>query len=92
MVSTIEQGIELAKNNGEVELMILGGGEIYKIALPLADRIYMTRVHGHFPQADTFFPSLKDSEWKLIRSDIVTKDEKHAYDMEFQILERLGSS
>lgn len=46
------------------EVMIMGGGEIYRNSLPLADRVYLTRVDIE-PEGDTYFPSLPESEWRL---------------------------
>src|ERR1019366_2650257 len=52
VVASIEEGIELARQNGETELMIIGGGEIFRQSLPYTDRIYITRVHHTFTDAD----------------------------------------
>ena len=46
------------------EIFVIGGGEIYDLLLPSADRIYLTRVHERF-EGDTFFPSLDQEEWAL---------------------------
>jgi dihydrofolate reductase len=87
-VTTIEQGIQLAENAGEEELMITGGGEIYKLALAQADRIYLTRVHHTFPDADTFFPEINTDEWEAVSVELIHADEKHTYDFEFITYER----
>jgi len=81
--ASLPSAIDLARSEHFKEIFIIGGGEIYKQAMPLADVIYMTRVHAN-PDADTFFPEIKASEWKLIRKDDVSKDEKHAYDYSFE--------
>jgi dihydrofolate reductase len=88
IVSSAEEGIQFAKDNGEEELMILGGGEIYKQLLDKTDKIYLTRVHHTFPDADTFFPALADSEWKTTSTEKHPADSKHLYDFEFVVLER----
>lgn len=44
---------------------IIGGGSVYKEAMPLVNRIYVTRIDADFPDADTYFPPLRDDEWKL---------------------------
>lgn len=62
---------------------IIGGGEIYKLALPYADRIELTRVHHQF-DADAFFPEIKEAEWKLSESEFHTKDEKHLFDYTYE--------
>ena len=87
--SSAEEGIEFAKDMGERELMILGGGEIYKQLLPKTDKIYLTKVHHSFSDADTFFPELVSSEWRVVSSEKHLPDEKHKYAFEFTELERV---
>lgn len=89
-VTTLEDGIKFAEINGEEELMIIGGGEIYKLALPFTDRIYLTRVHGTFPQADTHFPELDMQAWEVVSSEFYPADEKHKYAMDIMELRRKG--
>ena len=69
---------------------IIGGGEIYKLALELnvVDRIYLTRVH-HKSDGDTFFPYLENEKWKEIDRSIYKKDEKHKYDFTFLTYEKI---
>jgi dihydrofolate reductase len=74
---------------GDVEeAFIIGGGEIYRLALEnnLVDRIYLTRVHKKL-DGDTFFPELND-DWKLISSEKHRADEKHIYSYSFEIHEK----
>jgi dihydrofolate reductase len=71
----------------EKELFIIGGGEIYKQALPLAQKIYLTKVNHKF-DADTYFPSIDAEDWKVIEKEDNFKDEKHQFDYSFIILER----
>jgi dihydrofolate reductase len=87
-VTSIEEGVKFAKDNGEEELMIIGGGEIYKILFPLTDRIYLTRIHHSFPEADTHFPEIKNDDWETISTELIHADEKHKYDFEFIELRR----
>ena len=82
-VTSIEDGIQWAKDNGEQELMLLGGGEIYKLVLPITDTLYLTRVHGIFPDADTFFPAIDEAEWDTISTEHHGIDEKHKYSFDF---------
>lgn len=60
VVKSLEEALEVAKNDSEV--FIIGGGEIYKQALSITDKIYLTRIHAGFA-GDTFFPELKLTEW-----------------------------
>jgi len=78
--------IQFAKDNGEEELMIIGGGEIYKQSLPLADRVYLTRVHAEI-EGDVFFPELDTKKWKEVMKTTHQKDERHDYAFTFLMYE-----
>ena len=75
----------IAQQNDYKELMILGGGEIFKESMPKADKIYITRVHATFEDADAFFPQIDENKWQLTSNQDFFKDEKHAYDYSFQL-------
>ncbi|MTI13601.1 dihydrofolate reductase [Sansalvadorimonas verongulae] len=67
VVGNLEAAIEVAESvaliDGATELMIIGGEQIYRQALPRADRLYLTRVGQPF-DGDAFFPTLDDSQWQ----------------------------
>jgi dihydrofolate reductase len=63
VVATLEEAIEKARGENADEMMVIGGAQIYALALPLADRIHLTRVHIA-PEGDAFFPALNENEWK----------------------------
>ena len=86
--TSIEQAIQIAENSNETELFITGGGTIYKQAMALADKIYLTRIFHQF-EADTHFPSL-GNEWKLTVDDRHPADEKNPYEYSFQVYEKLS--
>jgi dihydrofolate reductase len=88
IVNSIEEALEIAKSNEDNEPFIIGGGQIYKLALDanLVDKIYLTKVHQKF-DGDTFFPSL-NSNWKEIEKTENKADEKHKYNYDFITLER----
>ena len=88
VVNSIEDAIKKAKKGGDNEPFIIGGGEIYQLALKkqLIDRIYLTRIHHNY-NGDTFFPTL-GQEWKLLNSKKHLADEKHIYDYDFEIYEK----
>lgn len=71
----------------EEEVFVVGGGEIYNQALPLAHKLYQTKVHHTF-NADTFFPEINPSEWNLISREDYPKDEQHLYSFSFLILSK----
>ncbi len=81
VVDSIENAI--AKTNSDEETFIIGGGEIYKLALPLADKIELTRVHRTF-KADAYFPEINENSWNLVNEDHHPKDEKHKIDFTYQ--------
>jgi len=66
---------------------IIGGGQIYKQALDVADKIELTRVHHEF-DADTFFPKIDPSVWKETANTFHKKDEKHDYEFSFLTYEK----
>ena len=76
VVHSLEEALALVER--EKQAFIIGGGEIYKQALPHSDRIELTRVHGSF-EADTFFPEINAQEWELVEESFHDKDERHAY-------------
>lgn len=72
----------------EQEVMIIGGAEIFKEILPVADRLYITKIHAEFP-GDTYFPLIDDKEWKQVSSKPGMVDEKNKYAHEFIVLDRV---
>ena len=86
VVPTLEAALQAA---GDVpEVMIIGGAEIYQLALPLAQRIILTRVHANV-QGDTHFSPLDPKAWRVASSESYAADERHAYSMTFEDLERV---
>ena len=83
---TLTQAILLAGNVPEI--IIIGGGVIYEQALPMADRIYLTRVH-HVVEGDVFFPELDLTQWSVIKETYHPADEKNVYACTYFIYERL---
>ncbi|RTY92463.1 dihydrofolate reductase [Flavobacterium sp. GT3R68] len=73
----------LAISPKDEDIYIIGGGEIYNLALPFADKIELTRVHDNF-DADAFFPEIDKKEWRLSTEEFHSKDEKHNCDFTYQ--------
>lgn len=88
VVSNIDDAEFLAHQQDYKELMIIGGGEIYRQSISKADKIYITRVHAVFEDADAFFPEIDETKWQLTSNQDFFKDEKHTYDYSFQLWER----
>lgn len=66
------------------DCFIIGGGEIYKMLMPYATHMYITRIHADFADADTFFPEI-DKSWQLVNKVENKADEKHSVDFDFLI-------
>lgn len=67
----------------EEETFIIGGGEIYRQSIEIADKLDITKVHHTF-EADTYFPEIDLNEWQLMASEFHLKDDKHLFDFSFQ--------
>ncbi len=87
VAASLEQALALLKENSEDEVFVIGGGEIYKRALPLADRVYLTRVHTTL-EGDTYFPELLSEEWKEVSREEHEADETHAFAYTFLVYEK----
>ena len=81
VVSSLEEAIKVCPKNEDV--FIIGGGEIYKQSIDMADKVELTRVHTTV-EADTFFPEINPEHWNLVFEEQHPKDEKHAFDFTFQ--------
>lgn len=80
IVRNLEQAVAAA---GVEELMVIGGGEVYALALPLASRLYLTHVDCAADDADTFFPVFDRSQWRVVAREHHAADAQHEYAMDF---------
>lgn len=87
VAQSIEEALEIARQSGEEEVFIIGGGEIFNLALPIADRVYLTLVHT-VGEADTFFPTMDPEEWEEQHKEFIPADERNDYPSTFYIVER----
>ncbi len=85
---SLDDALEFARKNGETETFIIGGGEIYRQALPLADRMYLTFIHTIIPDGDTFFPSFDKNEWVLVKEKFLKADAENPFDLTFRVYHR----
>lgn len=69
--------------NEDENPFIIGGGQIYNIAMKYTDTIELTRVHKEF-EADTFFPKINEDEWQLINEEKHEMDERHEYSFTYK--------
>ena len=81
IVNSLEEALNVTKRDNQP--FIIGGGEIYRQAMPLADKIEITRVHHSFEGADTFFPKIDSNVWKEIDCINHDKDDEHDFAFSF---------
>lgn len=89
VIKKAEDALLLAKEMDINELMVIGGGEIYKLFFEKANRIYITRVDAE-PEADTFFPEIDPKQWKLVSKKDHEADAKNDHNYSFQVWERIN--
>lgn len=87
VAASLGDAITQAQQAGYKTIFIIGGGEIYRQSMSIADQIILTRVDTS-PEADTFFPEMAPEDWRLEKKDDHSKDEKHAFDYSFQVWAR----
>ena len=80
----INEALQKATETNCKEIFIIGGGEIFKQSMELANKIYMTRVHANL-DGDVFFPAINESKWTLTSNTDFDADEKHAFAYSFQV-------
>ena len=85
VVRSLEEAVALFP--AEEEVFIIGGAQIYALALDIADRFYLTRV-GHDYEGDTSFPAWDESQWELAESEHFERGEKYEYPFTIEIYNR----
>ena len=91
-----QEGVEVASSlpdalkmaAGEVEIFIMGGGQLYREAMPLAERLYVTHVHTAIEDADTFFPVINPLKWSLTEISETFTDPETGLRYEFAVYGR----
>jgi dihydrofolate reductase len=87
VVVSLPAAIAAAKETDCKEMFVIGGGEVYKEAIAVADKIYMTRV-DMVADGDAYFPVIDESKWQMTSHRDFPVDNKHAYAYSFQVWER----
>ena len=84
---SVDETINLLEKTSkkEEENFVIGGGQIYKLFIDKADKLYITHVDGEFPDAEIFFPVIDKTKWKKIKSETLKKDALNKYDLEFAL-------
>ena len=79
---SLENALAYAEKKGLEKVFILGGGEIYRQSMDIADKLIITEVHEEF-EGDTYFPEIDKDTWKEISREEHKADEKNKYDFAF---------
>ena len=77
----------VAITTGAPEVMVIGGADLFRLFLPLAGRIHLTRVHGNI-EGDVMWPALDNRQWEAIERERHEADDRHAYAMTFEVWEK----
>jgi len=85
VLTSLTEAIALCRE--EEEVFVIGGAELYKHALPLANRLYVTQVQGSY-EADTFFPEFSEQDWLETHREAHLPDEKNTVAYTFITFER----
>ena len=88
IVHSINEALDIPQKNKAEEVFIVGGGNIYKQSINIADRIYLTRIHTII-EGDVFYPELNKSQWTLLSEISYKKDNMNPFDYTFCIYERI---
>lgn len=90
VVHSLKEAIRTArkKTSGKDEVFVIGGGQIYTLALPLANKMYITHIHHSF-DGDTFFPGINWQEWKPVSKTVHQPDEKNKFAFSFCVYEKI---
>jgi dihydrofolate reductase len=88
VLHSIKEGLLVANKNVEQECFIIGGSEIYTLAMPYTNRLYLTEIRAHI-DGDTYFPEFNRGEWKEMSRAHHPADERHAYAFDFVIYDKM---
>lgn len=84
---SLESALKTAEKKGLETIFLLGGGEIYRQSMDIADIMIITEVHHEF-EGDTYFPPIDPAVWKEVSREEHKADEKNKYDFAFVKYER----
>jgi len=88
VVHSLEEAIQVAYENGEQEAFIIGGGQIYELAMPFVNKIYLSEIDLQI-DGDVFFPELDPTEWSLANEDFREPDERNKHAFTIRVYNRL---
>ncbi len=82
-VASIDAALRIAADDGAAELCVIGGAQVYALALPLATVLHLTHVEAAVDGADAFFPEFDPEAWRIVARERHEADAKHAFAFEF---------
>lgn len=88
-VASLEAALACARADAADSLSVIGGGEVYALALPHAGRLLITHVDARIDDAEVFFPAFDPDEWAEVARETRSADARHAFGFEFVDYERL---
>ncbi|HEY7905451.1 MAG TPA: dihydrofolate reductase [Wenzhouxiangella sp.] len=86
--SSLDEALSELAKTGEAIVDVIGGGQIYDLAMPMADRLYITLIDAEI-EGDTWFPAIDESQWQVCDTDTHPADEANAYAMTFVTFDRV---
>jgi dihydrofolate reductase len=87
LASSLGDALKTAESSGDTEVFIMGGAELYREAIPRAERLYLTRVHAEV-DGDTHFPNIDISGWRQLESTHHPAGERNDFPCSFEVYER----
>lgn len=88
VVHTLKDALDLYQDD---EVFIIGGSEIYRQALPMTDKIYMTYIDHEF-EGDSYFPEMAEDEWELVSETPGVLDDRNVFPHSFRVYKRVKHS
>ena len=87
-VYSFDEAFEQARAEGKDKCFVMGGASVYRAAIDMMDRLYITHVHTRIPEADAFFPEIKPEIWRAETVSETFKDEETGFEFEFVVYVR----
>lgn len=88
--SSLDQALSELEKKGEAIVDVIGGGQIYDLAMPMAERLYITLIDAEI-EGDTWFPVIDEAKWKVSDTDTHPVDEANAHAMTFVTFNRVNA-
>ncbi|QSX78462.1 dihydrofolate reductase [Agrilutibacter solisilvae] len=82
-VASLDEALDLARQQEALELCVIGGGEVYALCLPVAQRMHLTHVDTDVDGADVFFPRFEAAQWTQMARESHVRDARHKHAFEF---------